>query len=342
MPDGDETGVASTASDVRDHRGLLSRMIVGIASDLDLDATLARIVTAAMELTDACFGALGVLGVDDTLVSFVHSGVDDVTAPAIGHHPVGTGILGLLRSHGVVLRPEDRTGHPEAGGFPEHHPAMGALLVVPIIIRQRVFGRIYLTEPASRPAFSDADEIAVRTFAGAAAVAIDNARLFDRVRSTARWTQASRAITTALLSGGDGDVAPLQLITDRACELTQAEQAIVLVPSSVDLPVGEVDTLVVSTAVGVFADDVLGQRVPIDGSTTGAVFRSGTPIITEAFRYPIQAFTDAGQRPAIVMPLRSEQGVLGVMVVARPSGQTPFDADQLHLMSDFADHAAMA
>ncbi len=68
-------------------------------------------------------------------------------------------------------------------------------------------------------------------------MAIDNARLFDRLRSTARWTEASRAITTALLSGVDLNTRPLQLIADRACELTRAEQAIVLVPSDAVLPI---------------------------------------------------------------------------------------------------------
>ena len=93
---------------------------------------------------------------------------------------------------------------------------------------------------------------------------------------------------------------------------------------------------------GLHADDVLGQRVPVDGSTTGAVFRSGTPVITEVFGHPIQAFTDVGQRSAIVMPLRSEHTVLGVIAVARNSDQPSFDAEHLTLMSDFADHAAMA
>jgi signal transduction histidine kinase len=325
----------------RDRREILLRVIVDIASDLDLDATLKRIVTGAMELTGARFGALGVRGPDDSLISFVYAGIDEVAVNRIGHHPVGKGVLGLPLSRSGSLQLDDLTAHLAAVGFPEHHPSMDALLGVPIIIRQNVFGSLYLTEPTSRAAFSDADEVAVRELASAAAVAIDNARLFDRVRSTAQWTEASRMITTALLSAVDLH-ARLQLIAVRACELTEAEQAIVLVPSEADLPVDEVDILVVSTAVGLYADEVLGQWVPVEGSTTGAVFRSGTPVITAAFGHPPQAFTDAGRRPAIVMPLRSEHTVLGVIAVARNSDQPPFDAEHLDLMSDFADHAAMA
>ena len=329
-------------SAAREQTELLVQVIIGITSDLDLDATLSRIVTAAMELTGARYGALGVRGPDGTLISFLHAGMDDATVRQIGHLPVGKGILGALLNQPESLRLDDLSDHPDAVGFPDHHPPMGALLGVPITVRQTMFGSLYLTEPTKRPAFSEADENAARALASAAAVAIDNARLFDHARSTAEWMRASREITTALLSGADLRHRPLELVAERACALAGAEQAIVLVPVDADLPVDEVDTLVVSTAVGVHAEQVLGQRVPVDDSTTGAVFRSGTPLITETFHHPIQAFTDVGQRPAIVMPLRADNRVLGVIAVARNSDHVPFDAGHLDSISDFADHAAVA
>jgi len=124
--------------------------------------------------------------------------------------------------------------------------------------------------------------------------------------------------------------------------LTDAEQAIVLVPTEDDIRNDEVKTLVVDTAVGVHAEEVMGQRIPVDGSTSGEVFRSGRPVITESFRRPIQAFTDVGQRPAIVMPLRANDAVLGVIAVARSESQPPFDDSYLDLISDFAGRAAIA
>ena len=325
----------------RDQMEQLLRVIVGLASDLDLDATLHRIVTAAIELTRAGYGALGVLGPDGTLVSFLHSGMEDATVGRIGHLPVGKGILGVLLDEPRPLRLDDLSAHPAAVGFPEHHPPMRALLGVPITIRQHMFGSLYLTEPTAQLAFSESDEVVARALAAAAAVAIDNARLFQRARTTAKWMEASRGIT-ATLTDPEPVLHPLRLIAERACELTDAEQAIVLVPIDADLPAEEVDTLVVSAAVGLSADEVVGQEVPVDGSTTGGVFRSGVPLITESFRHPIQAFTDIGQRPAIVMPLRARQSVLGVLAVARNERQIPFDAGHLEIMSDFADHAAVA
>ena len=327
----------------RDQMARLLRVIVGLASDLDLDATLHRIVTAAMELTGARYGALGVRADDGRLSSFVHSGIDPATAELIGHLPVGKGVLGVLLDHPEPLLLDDLGAHPAAVGFPEHHPPMGAFLGVPITVRQRTFGSLYLTEPTAGPVFTESDEAAARALASAAAVAVDNARLFDRVRMTGEWMEASRAITTALVSEAGPVARPLTMIAEQVCALTGSEQAIVLVPSDADLPADEVDTLVVSAAVGLSADEVMGQRVPVEGSTTGGVFRSGTPLITESLRHPIQAFTDVGQRPAIVMPLRARRNqTLGVLVVARNQRDAPFDGSLLDLVSDFADHAAVA
>lgn len=277
------------------------------------------------------------------LISFVHEGMDAETVRRIGHHPVGKGLLSLSLLDTPALRMDDLTAHPAAAGFPEHHPAMRAFLAVPITIRGAVFGNLYLTHVDEARVFSDADEMAARALAFAAAVAIDNAQVFERERMSVKWIEASREITTALLSRTEPHRRPMQLIAERACALTDAEQAIVLVPADPEQPGNpEVDTLVVSAAVGLPAADVLGQRVPVRGSTSGAVFKSGEPLITDEFRYPIQAFTDAGRRPAIVMPLRARDEVVGVIAIARGTEQPPFDESYLDLVRDFATHAAIA
>jgi serine phosphatase RsbU (regulator of sigma subunit)/anti-sigma regulatory factor (Ser/Thr protein kinase) len=177
--------------------------------------------------------------------------------------------------------------------------------------------------------------------ATAAAAAIDNARLFERERESAKWTKASREITTALLSG-DPQTGPLQLIVNRALELAGAEQAILLVPREADLPADQVDTLVVAATAGRYSSEVIGRQVPMDGSTTGGVARRGLPLITESFQYPIEGFTDVGERSAIVMPLIADDAVLGVIAVARDPHQPAFGNDYLDLVSDFARHAAIA
>ncbi|MGZ4511150.1 MAG: GAF domain-containing protein [Mycobacterium sp.] len=326
----------------RDQMEQLLRVIVEIGAGLDLDATLHRIIAAARELTSAPYGALAIRDREGELISFVNEGMDADTARRIGHLPVGKGLLSLSLLDTPALRMDDLTAHPAAVGFPEHHPPMRAFLAVPITIRGTVFGNLYLTHVDPKRVFSESDEVAARALAFAAAVAIDNARLFERERTSVKWMEASREITTALLSSAAPHRRPLQLIAESARILTDAEQAIVLVPADLDLPDDEVDTLVVSAAVGVHAAEVVGQRVPVDASTSGAVFRSGEPLITETLRYPIQAFTDVGQRPAILMPLRARDEVVGVIAIARGSDQPPFDESYLDLVSDFATHAAIA
>ena len=326
----------------RDQMEQLLRVIVEISSDLDLDATLRRIVHAARDLTSAPYGALAVRDPGGTLISFLHEGIDADRVRQIGPLPVGKGILSVSLLDTPALRLDDLTQHPAAVGFPEQHPAMRAFLGVPFTIRGTVFGSLYLTHDDPARVFSESDEVAARALAFAAAVAIDNAQVFERERASVKWLDASREITTALLSNVEPSRLPLQLIAERACALTEAEQAIVLVPVDADLAIDEIDTLVVSAAVGLNAAEVLGQRVPVDGSTSGSVFRSGMPLITEALTYPIQAFTDVGQRPAIVMPLRTHDEVAGVIAVARGADQPPFDSSYLDLVSDFATHAAIA
>ncbi|OBG95625.1 ATPase, partial [Mycobacterium sp. E3251] len=316
--------------EARDQMEQLVRVISEIGSDLDLDVTLNRIVKGAMELTGCRYAALGIRAADGALATYVRAGIDDGTARRLGDLPVGEG-----------LRLEDVSAHPQAAKLQAHDPPLRALLGLPITVRGADFGSLYLADDRAGRVFSDSQAAAVRALATAAAAAIDNARLFERERETARWTKASREITTALLSG-DPQTGPLQLIVNRALELAGAEQAILLVPKESDLPADDVDTLVVAATAGRYSSEVIGRQVPMDGSTTGGVARRGLPLITESFQYPIEGFTDVGERSAIVMPLIADGAVLGVIAVARDPQQSPFGNDYLELVSDFARHAAIA
>ncbi|MGZ4582789.1 MAG: sensor histidine kinase [Mycobacterium sp.] len=326
----------------RQQMGMLLQVATEIGSGLELDAVLRRIVAAATSMTGARHGAIGVWASEGTLTSFVHSGKDlDAVRPS-GHLPEGIGVLGALRDRTEPLRLTDMTDDPDPVGVPGCHLPVRALLAMPVIIRGSVSGSLYVTDDRPGHSFGDADEVVLRALASAASVAVDNARLIDRVRAAARWACASREINTSLLSEARPHLRPLQLIAERAAELTDAEQAIVLVPVDPDQPHDEVDRLVVSAAVGLHANEVVGQEVSAAESTTGEVFRSGRALITEKFRRPIRAFTDVGARPAIVMPLCSEQHAVGVIVVARNADAPPFDEGHLDLVRDFAGHAAIA
>jgi signal transduction histidine kinase len=158
--------------------------VVTIGSDLDLPTMLRRIVTSAVDLVDARYGALGVLDETRTrLTEFITVGIDDEDRRAIGQLPEGHGILGLLIVDAKPLRLPDLTKHPDSFGFPPHHPPMRSFLGVPLRVRDEVFGNLYLTDKSTAKAFTAIDEELVVGLAAAAGVAIENARLLSRVHN---------------------------------------------------------------------------------------------------------------------------------------------------------------
>jgi len=153
-----------------------------LASELDLDTLLQRIADVARDVVRARYAAVGVLGDQGELVRFVYSGIDQATADRIGPLPEGRGVLGALIEEGRPLRLKEISDHPRSYGFPPHHPAMQTFLGVPIVVRGRIFGRLYLTEKLDEEEFTKDDERIALTLASQAGVAVENARLLDEVR----------------------------------------------------------------------------------------------------------------------------------------------------------------
>ncbi len=165
-------------------RRLLDAMFA-VASDLTLDVVLRRIVESATNLVGARYGALGVLGQGHELSEFVYSGIDAATAERIGPLPTGRGILGRLITDPRPLRLDDLARHSGSVGFPPGHPPMRSFLGVPIRVRDKVFGNLYLCEKQGSETFSDEDETLAVALAAAAGVAIENARLHARLQAVA-------------------------------------------------------------------------------------------------------------------------------------------------------------
>ncbi len=149
-----------------------------LGSELDLDAVLRRIVELAVQITGARYGALGVLNEDgETIERFITEGVSDEVRAAIGHPPVGHGILGLLIRERRPMRLPDLGADPRSYGFPPNHPPMHSFLGAPVLALGQVFGNLYLTEKQGAEVFSDDDEAALVVLATQAGVAVENARL---------------------------------------------------------------------------------------------------------------------------------------------------------------------
>src|ERR1700749_3874362 len=190
-------------------RGLLEA-VGAISSGLDLESTLRRIVETAVQLVDATYGALGVIGDGDEggkrLAEFIPVGLTEQQISQIDHWPEGRGLLGLLIEDPRPLRLADIAAHPASSGFPDGHPPMRSFLGVPVRVRDEVFGNLYLTNKRGGGEFTDDDEAVLTALGAAAGVAVENARLYDAARHSERWIAASAEVTTALLSGADPDV----------------------------------------------------------------------------------------------------------------------------------------
>ncbi|MDH4111352.1 MAG: GAF domain-containing sensor histidine kinase [Actinomycetota bacterium] len=183
MPDDTAKALARTtaASDAR--AGMLIEAGLALASELDLDAVLDRIVELAVAITGARYGALGVLGEDRPRIErFITHGVTAEQRAAIGDPPVGHGILGLLIRERRPMRIPEIGADPRSAGFPPNHPPMHSFLGAPVKALGQIFGNIYLTEKQDAAEFTEDDEQALVVLATQAGVAIENARLYEETR----------------------------------------------------------------------------------------------------------------------------------------------------------------
>ena len=215
--------------DAREER--LRRLLAAVPdvmAELDLDHVLERIVSAAVTLVSARWGALGVIAPDGRLERFVHVGMAPPEVAAIGHLPEGHGILGAVIDEGEPIRLAHLDEDPRSVGFPRHHPHMDAFLGVPIRIRGMVFGNLYLTNQDGGPEFSEEDQRLVASLAGVAAIAIENARLFDEQVRRERWSSALAEVTAALLSEDTVDI--LAVLAERVASVIDSELVCVIVP----------------------------------------------------------------------------------------------------------------
>ena len=167
---------AATEAGVRD----LHQAIWNLTSELSLDAVLQKIADLSRELVGASYSALAVLGGDGKLARFITSGISQRGKERIGSLPQGKGVLGVVLQDGKPLRLPDLAQHPQSVGFPPMHPAMKSFLGVPIVFKDRVLGDLYLANKIGAPEFTQEDETLVTLFAAQAAVAMENARLFEK------------------------------------------------------------------------------------------------------------------------------------------------------------------
>ena len=297
-------------------QGLLDA-VVAIGAGLELEGTLNRIVRIAVELVDARYGALGVVGPDqqELLTEFVYVGVDD------------------RRMGGVLIE----NPHPMRD-TQEVTPT--SVLGAPIRVRGELFGNLYLTEKRGGGHFTEDDDIVLKGLAAAAGVAVENARLFEESRLRERFMEASREVNSHLLGGGSSQDA-LQLIASRVLELSKADCALILL-SDGEVPPVEV---AIRAAAGEGAAELVGFVVPAGEPPVTSMFDMlGAELIPDLSAIVPRAWYVPGAEygPAVAVPLRAGNVVSGVLLASRLKGGGRFAREYVPLLASFADQAAFA
>lgn len=159
----------------------LDKATMAISGELTLDKVLQQIVDAARDLVDAQYAALGVPNNQGLLDTFIESGLSKEEIALIPHLPKGHGLLGVLIRERRTIRIPRIGDDPRSVGFPEGHPPMEPFLGVPVMAGGEVVGNLYLTNKIGADEFTQADQDLVELLAAHAAVAIQNARLYEQV-----------------------------------------------------------------------------------------------------------------------------------------------------------------
>jgi two-component system, NarL family, sensor histidine kinase DevS len=313
---------------------------IAVTSELSIDVVLQRIVEAAARLTGAKYAALGVIDQRGTgLENFVTTGLDEEAIERIGDLPRGRGILGVLISDAQPLRLADIGADPRSVGFPPHHPTMETFLGVPILLRGVAYGNLYLTEKAGGDEFTDEDQELVQLLAAQAAVAIENARLYE---SATRWGEQLESLAEVGNALATEIELPrlLELIVTRLRGLIDARLVYVAMPK----PDGET---VLETVAGEDAESYVGMKLDPTRSKTARVLERGRSERVDSLiddpEVDQQAARSMGARTGLFVPLIVRDRAIGVIVAQDKEQADPrFTDEDVRIAEAFAQRAAVA
>jgi signal transduction histidine kinase len=313
---------------------------VAVSSELSLDAVLQRIVEAAATLTGARYAALGVIDRRGTgLENFVTTGLDEDTARAIGDPPHGRGILGVLIRDAKPLRLAEIGADPRSVGFPPNHPPMSTFLGVPILQGGVAYGNLYLTEKAGGGEFTEDDRELVQLLAAQAAVAIENARLYE---SATRWVAQMESLAEVGNALATEIELPrlLELVVSRLRDLINARVVFIAMP-------GPDDEVVIETVAGAEADRYRGMSLGRGTSKTARVLeRRRTERVNSLIDDPEvdqQIARQLQARTGLWVPLIVRDRAIGVLVAQDKEGPDPrFSDEDVRIAEAFAERAVVA
>jgi signal transduction histidine kinase len=313
---------------------------VALASELSLDAVLQKIVASAAQLTGARYAALGVIDASGrSLDPFIVHGIDPETQARIGDPPHGRGILGALIQDARPLRLEDLTKDPRSIGFPPNHPPMRTFLGVPILLRGVAYGNLYLTEKAGGEPFTADDEELVLMFSSQAAVAIENARLYEAATRWLKQLESLNEIANALISEMELP-RTLDLVAARLRELVQARVVLIALPTMGG-------HLVVRATDGEGTEGLDGTRLGKDESKAGRVLARRRSERVDSMIDDLEVDQELsrrlGARTGLYVPMILRDRPIGIIAAHdKESTDARFSDEDVRLAEAFAARAAVA
>jgi signal transduction histidine kinase len=240
--------------DGREELREVSAAVLAVTAHLSVREVLQTIVTAARRLLGAQYAALGVPGADGSFREFLADGLTGAQWRSIGPIPRQHGLLGLMLHDPAPVRLADIRRHPQFAGWPAAHPEMTDFLGMPVVDGDEILGELFLANKAG--GFTAEDEELLRLLAAHAAIALVNARLYERSRELSIVEERNRiahelhdsvtqklfslrltAESAAALAGTDPAAAKAQLdlVRELAGEATAELRAIVVGMRPVDL-----------------------------------------------------------------------------------------------------------
>ena len=174
----------------------VSQAVLSVTRQMSVRDVLQVIVRSARSLVGARYAALGVPDEGDSFAEFVVDGISSAEWAAIGPLPRRHGMLAVLLNEGKPERLADIRKDPRFEGWPRAHPRMSHFLGVPVRDGDQVLGIIFAANKTSAAAeqrgFTERDLQILSLFAAHAAIALTNARLYERSRELSVMQERSR------------------------------------------------------------------------------------------------------------------------------------------------------
>jgi signal transduction histidine kinase/DNA-binding response OmpR family regulator len=330
--------MANSRSTLLQRLGDLTSAMVTVSGRLNLDQTLQSIADTARIFAEASYAALALVDSSGRITSFITSGLSKEEQALLGELPQGHGLLGALIKQGKIFRVNNIAKDWRSSGFPTGHPQMTNLLGVPVSVAGRVVGNLYLTDKLNQAEFSAEDEWWLTLFARQAAVAIENAQLYEKLQQAHHQLETLVTLTGTL----HRSTQPQELfkqITQAACNLLQLPAAVLFLVSSQQQQVKLLAQTGLKLEVQVQQEFLLSQT----NSVLWQVIQQQKPVnLAVSLEHFLPFLVGSGPTQALLgVPIIQNNEVTGILLVCSDQPRQ-FNPEEISLLQTFAWQASLA